>query len=56
MYIRFNSQGVSYKVRKDSIIRINTVENKKFPEIHFIDGKSITFQGSFEDLEKLLDN
>lgn len=54
MYLRFNSQGVSYKVRKDSIIRINTVDNK-FPEIHFIDGKSIAFQGSFEDLEKLLD-
>lgn len=54
MYIRFNSQNVSYKVRKDSIIRINTVEDN-FPEIHFIDGHKIKFQGSFEDLEKLLD-
>jgi hypothetical protein len=54
MYIRFNSQGVSYKVRKDSVIRINSVQDN-FPEIHFIDGKSISFQGSFEDLEKLLD-
>ena len=54
MYIRFHSQDVSYKVRKDSIIRINTVEDN-FPQIHFIDGKVITFQGSFEDLEKLLD-
>lgn len=53
MYIRFNSQGVSYKVRKDSIIRINSVKDT-FPEIHFIDGTSITYQGTFEDLEKLL--
>jgi len=54
MYIRFNSQSVSYKVRKDSIIRINSVEDN-FPEIHFIDGKIIKFQGTFEDLERLLD-
>ena len=56
MYLRFNSQSVSYKVRKDSIIRITHSSKDKFPKIYFIDGEVIDFQGSFEDLEKLLDN
>lgn len=53
MYVRFNSQGVQYLIRKDAISRINSVEDN-FPEIHFLDGGTIKYQGSFEDLEKLL--
>lgn len=53
MFIRFNSQGVKYCVRKDAITKINSAGNN-FPEIHLVDGSKIIFQGTFEDVEKLI--